>query len=216
MRRAVLAITVVLAVGGVSTETRSGIHDGCISRWWLESPTTPVALLSCPGGDAPSFLDQGWWIKLWIRDINGIGISGIPATDFWLVDCDPSGDVVLCGGRASSNADSATNADGRTTMSLTGLLGGGCADGMQVLAQGVAIEDSLTNCTSVVCRPISLRSPDIDGNFEVNLIDLTLFAESYPPYPYDRCCDFDIDGVVNLRDLVTFALHFGPPGHICP
>jgi hypothetical protein len=172
-------------------------------------------LLVCPAGDTPSFLEQGWFLTIWVFDFGGNGIPGIPANDFWLIDCDPTADAALCGGSGSSNADSITNSDGMTTMSLTSLVGGGCADGMAVVAQGVVVADSSTGCTEVKCAPIWLRSPDIDGSLRVDLVDLSLFAGSYPPHPFDRCSDLDINGIVNLQDLALFAFHFGPPGHSC-
>ena len=49
----------------------------------------------------------------------------------------------------------------------------------------------------------------------VDLVDLSIFASHYPPQLYEACCDFDINGVINLPDLTMFALHFGPPGHQC-
>jgi hypothetical protein len=181
----------------------------------LNADQTPCQLFVCPAGDTPSFAEQGWSIDIWVRSFGGIPIPGIPATDFWVIDCDPLGDASLCGGSASSNADAETDANGKTTMSLTTLVGGGCADGMTVVVQGSTVLDTLSNCTTVVCFPIWVRSPDIDGNLEVNLVDLSFFAMAWPPNPYDACADLSIDGTVNLQDLSWFAFHFGPPGHTC-
>jgi hypothetical protein len=148
-------------------------------------------------------------------DINEVPIPNVPAADFWLIDCDPGDAVTLCGGAASSDADSGSNATGMTTMSLTGLAGGGCTDGMALVIQGFVVQDSLTNCATVFCCPIALRSPDINGSLIVDLVDLSLFATSFPPNPPDPCCDMNVDGSVGLQDLSLFAFHFGPPGHVC-
>jgi hypothetical protein len=61
-----------------------------------------------------------------------------------------------------------------------------------------------------------VRSPDINGDGTVDLIDLTLFAMAYPPQPYDHCIDYNCDGDITLPDLAMFAFHFGPPGHTGP
>ena len=102
-----------------------------------------------------------------------------------------------------------------TTLSLGPLVGGGCADGMAVVVLGVALDDSLTSCTTPKCLPISLRSPDIDGSLALDLVDLSIFAASFPPNPFDPCCDLNVDGIVSLQDLSLMAFHFGPPGHVC-
>jgi hypothetical protein len=214
---AVLCLVAVslLLVSGITGTANAGIIDPCVSYWQLHAQVTPCPLFVCPQGDTDSFLDQGWWIWICVIDINGVPIPAIPPTDFWLIDCDPNADASLCAGSASSNADSMTNGQGMTTMSLGTLTGGGCADGMALVAQNFVILDSLTNCTTEFCCPIWLRSPDIDGSLEVNLVDLSIFAGSFPPQAYDPCCDMNIDGAVGLQDLSLFAFHFGPPGHIC-
>jgi len=214
--RAICVMCLVGAAFFAAKLVQAQIPDPCdFATVRLNAPVIPCPLLACPQGDTPSFASQGWTIEVWVRDINGIPISGVPANDFWLIDCDPLSDASLCGGSASSNADHATNSNGKTTLSLSTLAGGGCADGISVVVQGIVLVDSLSACTTFLCLPINLRSPDIDGSLEVNLIDLSTFAASYPPAAFDRCCDYDIDGEVNLTDLAEFASHYGPPGHSC-
>lgn len=226
-RLAVLCLVAVslLMVYGVAS---AGIIDPCVSYCMLSATGgaagPPFPLFSCPQGDTDVFVDQvggtgsgvGFLITVCVLQSDGTPIPNIPPSDFWLVDCDPINDAVLCGGSASSGADSLTNAAGMTTLGGLGTLtAGGCADGLTLVVQGFAIQDSLTNCTTAVCKPIDVRSPDIDGNLLVNLQDLSIFATSFPPNPLDPCCDFDINGIVNLQDLAKFAFHFGPPGHQC-
>jgi len=219
MRNRLIAIVVIFLVASAEPVSGQFPRDFfCDSHLSLETvlgASPQVALFVCPEGDTESFIEQGWWIRIEI--VNGFGpVPGIDATSFWLVEvCDPARDASLCGGRTSSNADSATNANGMTTMSLTTLSGGGCADGMAVAVDGIVLLDTLS-CSVYQCLPIHVRSPDIDGNLIVNLVDLSIFSASYPPQPYSSCCDFDIDGVISLEDLSKFAAHFGPPGHQCP
>jgi hypothetical protein len=86
---------------------------------------------------------------------------------------------------------------------------------MAVVIQGFVVLDSLTNCSTDFCCPISLRSPDINGSLGVDLVDLSIFAASFPPNAFDACCDMNVDGTIGLQDLSQFAFHFGPPGHVC-
>lgn len=210
--RLLLGISLVVVLG-MNAGTAWGQGDVCANRIQLNAAITPCPLFVCPKGDTDSFAGQGWSIDIWVKSF-GVPIPNVPATDFWLFDCDPTSDASLCGGAASSNADHDTDANGKTTMSLSTLIGGGCADGMAVVVQGFVILDS-TTCATPQCLPIWLRSPDVDGSLEVDLVDLSIFAASFPPQPYDRCCDFDIDGTVNLQDLSRFAFHFIAAGHVC-
>ena len=182
------------------------------STWQVNGATAPVTLLACPQGDAGSLLEQGWWIEVQCFDTGGWPTAALPPEDFWLVPADPD-DVVLCMSFSSSNADSATNAQGMTTMSNTALVAGGCADGMMLVVQGVLLYEA--DCVTPKLEEIQVRSPDLDGSLIVDLVDLSLFAASYPPMPYETCSDFDVNGVVNLQDLSVFAAHYGPPGHAC-
>jgi hypothetical protein len=212
---AVLALMAVCCIVMVNGTANAGIINPCVSYWQLHAVVTPCPLFVCPQGDTDSFLDQGWWIWICVLDINGVAIPNVPASDFWLIDCDPLNDAALCGGSASSGADSNSNSAGMTTMSLGTLTGGGCADGMSLVIQGFVVLDSLTNCTTDQCNPIALRSPDINGDLVINLVDLSAFAAGYPPQPYAVCADMNADGVVGLQDLSKFAFHYGPPGHLC-
>ena len=189
------------------------------------SPLQGPCYFACPAGDSDTFLDSGtlpgpgagdgWYIRIRVREADGTPVPNVPATDIWIVDCDPVDDLVLCAGAASSNADSLTNAQGYTTMSVTTLAAGGCAEGLAVVVDGTALLDSVTNCANVICHDIDVRSADINGDLCVDLADLSIFAQSFPPQFYDPCCDFECNGVVNLADLGRIARHFGPPGHEC-
>jgi hypothetical protein len=58
------------------------------------------------------------------------------------------------------------------------------------------------------------KSPDMDGNGTVNLVDDALFAAAWPPGAYDYCADFDCSGNIGLQDLALFAQHWGHLGPI--
>ena len=209
----------------------AGIVDPCASSCVIVATGTGTPngagdwpLFVCPQGDTDTFDDQlgglasgnGYVISVTVIDDLGFPIPNISGADFWMVDCDPLNNASLCGGAASSGADSLTNASGTTTMGgLGGLSGGGCADGMSVIVQGFALLDPAVACSQDKCLPINLRSPDLNGSLIVDLVDLSLFAAAFPPQAFGTCADFDINGIVNLQDLSRFAFHFGPPGHTC-
>ncbi len=56
------------------------------------------------------------------------------------------------------------------------------------------------------------RSPDLNSDGIVNLVDLSIFASAWPPGMYNYCCDYNCDGIINLSDLAVFAQHFGHTG----
>jgi hypothetical protein len=217
-RKLAVLCLVTVALFAFSGVANAGIIDPCVSWVHLTAATTPAPLLCCPIGDTASFIAQGWYITVHVLDANGAGVANIPATDFWVIDCDPVNDLALCGGGASSGADSNTNAAGTTTMSQTALSAGGCVDGIAVVVQGFAIADSAGGCTQPVCLPVSVRSIDITGDLVVDISDLSLFAQAYPPYPpaaYNTCADFDLSGTpIDVSDLSVFAFHY--PSHDCP
>ncbi len=60
------------------------------------------------------------------------------------------------------------------------------------------------------------KSPDIDGDGEVSVVDFALFASAFGGT--DPCSDFDCNGSVSVADFAIFAAHFqhGPgPAGVC-
>lgn len=231
---AVLCLVAALLV--VSSTAFAGIIDPCNSTASVVlsgAPGLPVTLPACPQGDGGTFISQGWYISLTIQDGLGNGIPNIPPSDLWVDDCNASvQEIILCGGSASSAADSLTNLLGQTTMSNTTLAAGTvtgtvtgppsagtafCSDGVIIIVQGEILEDPATSCTTTKCYPIKVRSFDLTGNGVVSSADLSTFAIGYVGGSgfFNPCIDYDGSGTGNLPDLTTFALHFGPPGHSC-
>jgi hypothetical protein len=70
--------------------------------------------------------------------------------------------------------------------------------------------------------PGGTKSPDLNGDGIVDIIDLSIFALVYtsPPKPYLFCADYNCDGAVDLIDFSVFAIHYlhaGPnPGYNAP
>lgn len=210
MSKVVLFAASLLLVAGIAF---AGIIDPCESDVTYNG-AEPTCYFACPQGDTDAFYLQGFWFSFTIVDLTLAPIADIPGTDFWLVDCDPVRNLALCAGSASAAADSATNAAGQTTMHDGSLSAGGCANGLSPVVQGYVLEDAGAGCAAY-CYQINVRSPDINGDGLVNLVDLSLFASAFPPNPYATCSDMDCSGAINLQDLARFAFHFGPPGHEC-
>jgi len=165
-------------------------------------------LFNCPQGDGVRFDDFGGIITIIVMDITGSPIRGIPAADFWVDGDGCGGNMILCGGSSSCNADSATDANGQTTISGA-VAAGGCGEvGLAVVVQGIVVLD--TTGLRQLCLPYEVRSPDITGDLVVNLADLSVFATGYtsPPQPYNKCVDYNCDGVINLADYSRFAAHY--------
>jgi hypothetical protein len=210
---ALLLSTGVLAwqQGPMATETEStAVVDPCSSLAGMgEMP--PASIVVCPRGDGHTLLEAGAWLYLEIKDAAGDPIWGIPGSDFWLVNVDPTGDMVLCGGSGSCDADSATNEMGFTTMRDATIAAGGCADWLSVIVQGMYIMEPYT-CVNPLAFEIYVRSPDFDGDLTVDNNDLTTLLSAWPPLGYSACVDLDDDGEIALRDLAYFALHYN---HSC-
>jgi hypothetical protein len=210
MSKVVLFAASLLLVAGIAT---AGIIDPCGAPV-VYNGVLPECFFACPQGDTDSFFLNGFWFAFTILDVLAQPIANIPGSDFWMIDCDPVLNMTLCAGSASSNADSATNTLGKTTMSLTSMAVGGCADGLSPVVQGFVLENPAAACAPY-CFNVRVRSCDQNGDLVMNLVDLTTFSGRYPPQAYNKCADFDCSGAVNLQDLTRFAFHFGPPGHKC-
>lgn len=182
--------------------------DPCSSTAWMGT-MPPAALLVCPQGDGQTLLEAGAWFDLEIKDPLGAPIPGIPASDFWLVDCEAG--MALCGGSGSCDADSATNDWGITTMRDAKVAAGGCAEWVNIVVDGWQLLAPF-DCGYPLCFEVYVRSPDFNADLAVDTLDYTTLLNGYPPQPYSDCVDLDDDGEVALRDLAYFALHYG---HSC-
>ncbi len=202
---AVLVLTGLIVLAGAPTVT--------------PFPGLPVIIVdgaggcyvTCPQGDGDGLAEIGAVITVTVTDITGAPIVGIPAGDYWLIGCEDN--IVLCAGSHAINADSASNADGVTTISGR-LAAGGCDNSLVVVVQGIVATDPDDQSTPL-CLPYETKSPDVTGDGGVvdqvvDIIDLATFAMGYtsPPQVYDACFDFNCDGTVGLIDFAIFAQHF--------
>jgi hypothetical protein len=188
-----------------------GIIDPCSSDCWTNGTE---ALVVCPQNDGNTLAERNSIIYLVVKMPNGTGIGGIQASDIWVIGVG-TGDLALIGGSGSSDADSATNDNGETTISGS-IAAGGQDSLLAVCVQSVVIEE----CSAPAKKlPIKTRSPDIDGDGDVDLADFAIFGQAwanwYPPPPqdiYDWRCDYDGDGDIDLADFSIFGQHWDHSG----
>jgi len=184
----------------------SGLLDGC---WSTATPVGfPAAIAVCPAGDGQTLAEVGARIDVVTRDPQGYTVERIPPLDIWIIGC---GERDLCWAARLSNADDWTDANGATTISGT-MAAGGAHTGVNVFLMGIVVL-SQPDCIEPLCLPLETRSADIDGDLVVDLVDLSVFALSFPPNAYNPAADFNFDGEVGLLDFAFFAAHFG---HFCP
>lgn len=177
----------------------------------------------CPAGDF-EMIREGCggasdYIYIYARDSEGVGIPGIPITDYGLLSCNPVQELNICYGMVV--ADSLTDGLGRTTMSGH-MMGSGCVlyGGISLWIQGKVLLQQPA-CTDPICMEIQIVSPDLNEDYEINLSDLGIFGQSYNcpgptctrPKAYNDCCDYNDDGVCNLSDFALFGQHYQ---HVCP
>jgi hypothetical protein len=180
--------------------------QACVGIPILEHSTVSTqggVLLACPDNDGARLEDIGSTIFITVRSKcpewpEPLPIPGIPATDIWLW----SDGLVLCGGSGSSNADGPTDANGQTTISGAVASGGYASGTIQVVVTGILIGELPT---------LTIVSPDINGDLQIDLVDLAAFAVSYTG-AYDPRADMDGDGSLDLRDFSLFAAHWL---HVC-
>jgi hypothetical protein len=171
--------------------------------------TQDVSVFVCPACDGYDFsaaqtLGGGLMdatIEVYIRDIFGLPVENVPASDITIDDpnlcwCVPDGNI----------ADFNTDPNGYTEFAMAPC-GGGCSENFELggyLTGMPFLQNPLPY--------IKVNSPDLNCDLVVNLTDLALFANGYFG-PYTYCVDYYWDGVVNLLDLAEFAQHYG---HLCP
>jgi len=194
------------ALPGGSGDAYSGT-DACSTKAWIA--TQGACLYSCPAGDGSSLSFVNAVITVVVKDLSGVPIPGIPATDFWVFGC--ADQLVLCAGSNSINADHDTDASGMTTLSGA-VATGGCDTGVKVVVFGVPVPDP-QDCAQDLCLPLEVRSADIDGNCAVNVSDFGLLGLDYPSPPkvYNPCVDFncaaDLGVDVGIVDFGLYGLH---------
>lgn len=124
-------------------------------------------------------------------------VSDFPAEDMWLESMALG--VNFCQG--GSTADGPTDSEGHTQWSQA-LSGGGWDEGnCRVVVNGVPIGPPAG-------LSLQFNSPDLNGDRDVNIVDVYEFAQDYFG-EYRFRSDLFRDGAVNLADVSTLALALG-------
>jgi hypothetical protein len=210
----------------IATSLHAGEVDPCESSCSVSCTGMRVSI--CPAGDF-EFIREGCvgvggldYIQVDVKDAGGVGIAGIPWTDYYLNACDPGQALCLCARpvQADSLTSEAPGVEGRTTLSGR-ISGGGCTltGGIYIAVQGKIILEQ-PSCVDPICLDIQIVSPDLTADCEVTLSDLGVFGQSYncpgatcvPPKAYNDCCDYNDDSACNLSDFAFMGEHYQ---HVC-
>lgn len=197
----------LLALSLLASTAWAGIPDLILSTAGTAA-TAQVSVYTLPSGGGHGlddcYLSGGTKtdasITLTLVDLNSDPIYLYPACDMWLETS--LGGLALCEG--GSCADLGTDHDGLTTFSNP-VFGGkqtdpGAGEVCQVIVNGSPLAGPGMD--------IQFNSPDINGDLEVNLTDVVLFAgDYYGAYLYRS--DFYFDAAVNLSDIVLLAQGMG-------
>ena len=193
-------------------EARCG-PEVCLQEATLSCSPMRITICPWPGFEPVSEGCGGTsdYIEIWVYDIWGNPLSGVPWSDYWIQPCDESQDLLLCidGFLADSVTSSRPGFEGRTTFSGK-IKGGGCvlSGGLLLIVQGrIFYEDEM--CITPLCLDITIVSPDINGDGQVSLGDFSDFCNSYGRCQgepgYDDCCDYTDNGCCSLEDFSVFV-----------
>jgi hypothetical protein len=152
-------------------------------------------LVTCPAGDGPAYHH----VEITIVDSGGVPIEGIPAESFEFVlqpilNDAKWYDTLSCTFTPVTPQTSATGIITFEIIGDTSIIGNLT---IQVIAQGVPLDDSDTLC----CKTVDYNTDGV-----VSLGDFVTFARDYGKPGWRS--DFTGDGMVSLGDFVLFAQHY--------
>ncbi len=199
----IFAITLMIGAASFATAGVPDLDLSTATRAYL-GPETAV-LFNIPNGGGSAFTSAAILggsvdatITLTLVDGTGTAIANFPFEDAWLESAD--GGMAACVGGATADAN--TNAGGVTNW-VTPLQAGGSSQALTVvMISGAAL-------TSGAGVALSHNSADINGDGNVNLTDVPLFAGDFYGGVYAFRSDFSYDGSVNLSDVVRLAQALG-------
>jgi hypothetical protein len=200
-----------LIIGAASFAT-AGVPDLNLSGATTAAGATTVVLYNAPNGGGAAFsgavaaggIITDATISLTLLDGAGAAINLYPFEDMWIesgtfIDADNPGLVGCTGG---TSADASTNAAGFTQWSVPLNAGGWSLDNTVVVINGAPL-------TGTPSMPIWHNSADINGDGNINLSDVQLFAGDFFAPAYNFRSDFVFDAIVNLSDIVPLAQGVG-------
>ena len=141
---------------------------GSLSTWCGSDATIEVAsahVLVCPQGDGQSLAEVGATITVQVVSDQCWSGPGFPPEDIWVLGCD-SGMTPCAPAWRAIDADGPTDENGMTTLSGT-IRAGGSGTGLWLMVRGQAATGVCHCSAELICLPITLVSPDIDGNLTI-------------------------------------------------
>ena len=211
LRKLVGIFACTLIIGAASFAT-AGVPDLNLSGATAANGATQVVLYSTPNGSGAGFAGAvavgggvtDATIQLTLLDGAGAPIVNYPFEDLWLesgtfVDTDNPG---LSGCTGGTTADGSTDAAGMTSFSVPMNAGGWSLDPSVVVVNGAPLTGSAP-------MPIWHNSADVNGDGNINLSDVQLFAGDFFDVSYKFRSDFVFDNIVNLSDIVPLAQGVG-------
>jgi hypothetical protein len=207
LTKMILSVVFVFLFAALPTWARaSGVPDPTLSAAWLAySGPEPLTLMITPDGTGAYFSDARTpdgtpadaTITLLLMDSGNYPISNFPHEDIWVQA--EGGGIGFCG-IYDLWPDMNTGPDGQTIWAQRPK-GGGYSRGPMIV---------YINGNPLTGPPLELyfNSPDISGNGEVNLTDVTEFSMNlFGEYHFRS--DLHRDGVINLSDTVPLAMWMG-------
>jgi hypothetical protein len=169
----------------------------------------PLSIFSAPDGSGRAFteahapggavVDGTLTMILYADDGWTSGpVANFPREDIWL---DSAGGALVACSRGSC-PDDHTDANGETRWADP-LEVGGFADPDRGHLVRIIVNGSVPDSGGPL-PDLRLNSADLNGDLEVNLLDITVFAGDFYG-AYDYRSDFVWDGLVNLSDLAALA-----------
>ncbi len=195
----------IIASADTGSRAAGSLSSWCGSDATIEVPSAHI--LVCPQGDGQSLAEVGATITVQVINDGCQPAPHLPPEDIWLYGCDEAWTTLCFPLSRAIDADGPTDENGMTSLSGA-IRAGGFGTGLWLMVRGEAATGECFCGAEPICLPITVVSPDIDGDLVVDLVDFALFANTWPPQPYFPSSDFNGDGVIDLIDLSLFARHF--------
>ncbi len=209
-----LAGVLVLLAGSSMADTAFPYVD-----WISPANTVEASLFVLPDGSGPALSEAYQYagqnidatITLGLVTCWGDPIQGFPLEDIWLESEDDGLGVCNSGNVWGFSPDGSSDINGEVTFSSS-LAGGGWNEGpLWVYVVGGRALSPIDCPWGVLQSPVPLRinSADINGDGQVDLIDISLFSSDFfGSIPHYRS-DFRWDGVLDLSDVALMASGVG-------
>jgi hypothetical protein len=176
----------------------------------------PVCILVVPDGSGMAFADA--------RTITGSVVDATISVQIWIIDefgpvgpanqfdagyvtiQAPDGLTRGCLQTHVAAADHNTDGDGWTAFSLAPRAGGWSQDLLEIYVVG---DPASPMGSDIPPLPIYFNSPDINGDLQIDLVDVAQFTQDYFSGNHPLRSDFVWNGTIDLADVAVLAQYFG-------